>query len=113
MDGSIATIGISDHAQRELGNITFIELPEEGMNLSAGDEVAYIESVKASSPVFSSVSGVVTEVNTKLEDSPEGINYDPYDFGWIFRVKMNKPEELKLLMNAEEYGIFLNETKEK
>jgi len=112
VNGSIATIGISDHAQRELGDITFIELPEEGTQLNAGDEAANIESVKAASPVFSSVSGIITEVNIELENSPEGLNYDPYGFGWIFRVEMSAPEELESLMNEEEYEAFLLESKE-
>jgi glycine cleavage system H protein len=103
VDGDKATIGISDHAQELLGDLVFVELPEVGSAVSAGDTVAVVESVKAASDTYAPVSGEVIEVNEELEDSPERINDDPYGDGWMYRVKMDDPDEVDGLLNAESY----------
>jgi glycine cleavage system H protein len=109
VEDEIATIGISDHAQSELGDITFIELPEEDAEFNAGDELANIESVKAASPVYAPFAAKVTEVNADLEDSPELINQDAYGEGWICRMEVKDASELDGLLSAEEYEAFLEE----
>ena len=97
------TVGISDHAQELLGDLVFVELPEVGAALTAGDECAVIESVKAASDVYSPLTGEVTEVNEALADAPETINDDPYVDGWIFKLQAADPAELENLMDADAY----------
>jgi glycine cleavage system H protein len=99
----VATVGISDFAQQQLGDITFVELPEIDQELSQNDEVAVVESVKAASDIYSPVSGRVVEVNEALEDRPELVNSDPYGEGWLFKVELSDESELSTLMKAEEY----------
>ncbi len=103
VDGDVATIGVSDHAQELLGDLVFVELPETGSAVSAGDSVAVIESVKAASDTYAPVSGEIIEVNEELEDSPERINDDPYGDGWMYRVKMDDPGEVDDLLDADSY----------
>jgi glycine cleavage system H protein len=103
VDGDEATIGISDHAQELLGDLVFVELPEVGSAISAGDTVAVVESVKAASDTYAPVSGEVIAVNEELEDSPERINDDPYGDGWMYRVKLDDVAEIDGLMNADSY----------
>ena len=103
VDGDKATIGISDHAQELLGDLVFVELPEVGSAISAGDTVAVVESVKAASDTYAPVSGEVIAVNEELEDSPERINDDPYGDGWMYRVKMDDAAEVDGLMDAGSY----------
>jgi glycine cleavage system H protein len=103
VDGDVATIGVSDHAQELLGDLVFVELPETGSTVSAGDSVAVIESVKAASDTYAPVSGEIIEVNEELEDSPERINDDPYGDGWMYRVKMDDPGEVDDLLDADSY----------
>jgi glycine cleavage system H protein len=105
-EGDTATIGITDHAQEELGDVVFVELPEEGATLGAGDTFGTVESVKAVSDLYSPVGGEVIEVNTSLEDAPEKINEDPYGEGWI--VKLRTSEEANLL-SPEEYEKVVEE----
>lgn len=107
MEDNVATIGISDHAQAELGDITFVELPDDDMEMHAGDEVANIESVKAASPVFSPLSGTVIEVNNDLEESPETVNHDCYGAGWVYKLEVSDTDELSKLMDAEAYEAYL------
>ena len=102
VEGDIAVIGISDFAQKELGDITYADLPEVDDEVEAGEEFGALESVKASSDLVSPVSGVVVEKNEALEDAPELINQDHYE-NWIIKVKMDDPEELKNLMDAAAY----------
>lgn len=102
-DDGIATVGISDYAQGELGDVVFVELPEINSQISARDEVSVVESVKTASDIYAPVSGEIVEVNSKLEDSPEIINSSPYDDGWIFKIRMSNDEELLELFRAEEY----------
>jgi glycine cleavage system H protein len=107
VDGDTATIGISDFAQKQLGDVVFVELPEIGKALAAHQTIGSIESVKAVSEVFSPVGGEVTEVNTGLGDSPEAVNQDPHGKGWIIKVKMADPADLKALMKAADYEKYL------
>lgn len=103
-DGGQVTVGISDHAQSQLGDLVFVELPEVGSELSAGDACAVVESVKAASDVYSPISGKVTAVNEALESSPEMVNDDPYGDGWLFSVSMSDADELNDLMDTDAYA---------
>jgi len=102
-DGGVATVGISDYAQGELGDVVFVELPDVDSQVSARDEVSVVESVKTASDIYAPVSGVIVAVNELLEDSPETINSSPYDDGWIFKIRMENEEELQELLSAEDY----------
>ena len=106
-DGDVATVGITDFAQGELGDIVFVELPAKGTALEAGREFGTVESVKAVSEVFAPVSGTVVEVNTALQDTPEVVNTDPYGEGWILKVKGARAEELEGLMASAAYVAFV------
>jgi glycine cleavage system H protein len=105
--GDSATVGISDHAQEALGDITFVELPKTGAALKKAKECGVIESVKAASDLFSPVSGKVTEVNGSLETAPEAINADPYGTGWMFKLSGLSDAEFADLLDAAAYGKFL------
>jgi glycine cleavage system H protein len=105
-DGT-AEIGISDHAQSALGDLVFVEVPEVGRALSAGESCAVVESVKAASDVYSPVSGTVTAGNTALAAQPELLNSDPYGAGWLFRVQTNSPLDDAALMSAADYAKYL------
>lgn len=102
-DGSI-TVGITDHAQEELGDVVFVELPEVGTECAAGNEVAVVESVKAASDIYAPVSGTIIAVNSALEDAPEKVNESPYEDGWFFRIKPSDVSELEELLDAEGYA---------
>lgn len=99
----IVTVGISEHAQEALGDVVFVELPELGQEVSAGEEAAVVESVKAASDIYSPVSGEVIEVNELLVEAPETVNSAPYGEGWFFRVKAFDVAELDGLMDAQDY----------
>ncbi|WP_444895858.1 glycine cleavage system protein GcvH [Microbulbifer sp. EKSA008] len=101
-DGTV-TIGISDHAQDALGDVVYVETPEVGTNLAAGDEAGVVESVKAASDIYSPVSGEVVAVNEALEDAPETVNSSPYDDGWFFRIKPSDVSELDNMLDADTY----------
>lgn len=100
----IYALGITDYAQDKLGDVVFVEVPEEGAEVSAGDSVAVVESVKAASDIYTPVSGVIVEVNSSLEDAPEQVNEDPYENGWFFKIKISDPEEIEDLMDADSYA---------
>jgi len=103
-DGNgIVTIGITDHAQEALGDVVFIEFPEVGAELDAGDEAGVVESVKAASDIYTPVSGEVIAVNEALEDQPETVNASPYGDGWFFRIRLADPSELDELLDADGY----------
>ena len=102
VEGDIALIGITDYAQHALGNITYVDMPSEDDEVSAGEEFGAVESTKRASDLFSPVSGVVTEVNSALEDAPELINEDAYA-NWIIKVKMSDPSELETLLDPAAY----------
>ncbi len=103
IDGDIATIGISDFAQHELGDIVFVELPDVGSKVSAGEPCGSIEAVKAVEDLNCPVSGVVEERNGDLEDAPDTINKSPYEDGWLIKVRMSNMEELENLLSAADY----------
>ena len=105
VDGETAIIGISDHAQQAMGNIVYVDMPEEEDEVTANEDFGAVESVKAASDLISPVSGVVVEVNVALADAPELLNKDAYE-NWIIKVKMDDPEELKNLMDAAAYEKF-------
>jgi glycine cleavage system H protein len=107
IEGELVVVGISDHAQKALGDITFVELPRLNAKIEKGNECATIESVKAASDIYAPISGVVVEVNGTLENAPEKINQDPYGEGWMFKVKDYDKKELSSLMNAAAYEAFL------
>ena len=109
VDGDIATIGVSDHAQELLGDLVFVELPEEGSTVLVGDTVAVIESVKAASDTYAPISGDVIEVNSELEDSPEKINDDPYGDGWMYKIKIDDPSEVDDMLDATAYAELIAE----
>jgi glycine cleavage system H protein len=101
-DGSV-TVGITDHAQDALGDVVFVELPEVGTDLHAGQEAGVVESVKAASDVYAPISGKVIAINAALEDAPETINSDPYHGGWFYKIEPTDTAELDDLLSAEDY----------
>ncbi|MCF7849666.1 MAG: glycine cleavage system protein GcvH [Kiritimatiellales bacterium] len=103
LDEGIATVGITDFAQSQLSDLTFVELPEVDTEVSGGDEVVVVESVKAAADVYAPVAGTICEVNETLEDNPELINEDPFGRGWIFKIKLNRVEDVDNLLDAESY----------
>lgn len=106
IEGDIATIGISDYAQDALNDIVYIELPEKGESVEAGEAFGSVESVKAASDLTTPVAGTVEEVNTALEDDPEVINSDPYGEGWMIKVKLDGDADLSALMDAAGYKAY-------
>lgn len=107
VEGDTGTIGITDYAQKELGDVVFVELPQVGTQLDMGDELGSIESVKAVSELFSPVGGEVTEVNEALADKPELVNTDPYGDGWMIKIRLSSPDEVDELMTAEDYDDYV------
>ena len=101
-DGTV-TIGITDHAQDALGDVVYVEVPEVGSTVTAGEEAGVVESVKAASDIYSLVSGEVVEVNEQLQDAPETVNASPYDDGWFFRVRPDDLSELENALDADDY----------
>lgn len=101
-DGTV-TVGISDHAQEALGDVVFVELPDVGGTLAAGDEAGVVESVKAASDIYAPIGGEVIANNDLLEDSPETVNSDPYNDGWLYKLQPEDAGELEKLLSAEEY----------
>ncbi len=102
-DAMVGTCGITDHAQEMLTDIVFVELPEKGAHVEKGAQIGVVESVKAVSDVYAPVSGVIADVNTRLEESPELLNSDPYGEGWIFTIEIREKSELDGLMDASAY----------
>ncbi len=103
LEDGIATVGISDHAQEELTDVVFVELPELGKKVDLGDPTAVVESVKAASDIYSPLSGEVVEINPEVESDPSLVNSDPYGAGWIFKIKISKASELDALLSAAAY----------
>ncbi len=106
VDGDTVTVGVTDHAQQELGDITYLELPEAGDSISAGETFGVIESVKAASDVYSPVDGEVIERNDSAVEAPEVINSSPYDQAWLIKVKLSDPAQVESLMTPAEYNTF-------
>ena len=103
LDDGIATVGITDFAQSQLADLTFVELPEVGTEFEAGDEAAVVESVKAAADVYAPVSGEVVEINSELEDNPELINKDAFGAGWLFKLKVVDESDVDDMLDAESY----------
>ena len=103
LENEIATVGITNHAQDSLGDIVFIELPEIGKIVKAGDQVGVVESVKAASELYSPVSGIIIEINNELQNTPQLVNTDPEDTGWYMKIKLENTNELTKLMNFDQY----------
>lgn len=110
IDGSVATIGITDHAQEQLGDVVFVELPSIGDRVEKADAFGVVESTKAVSDVYAPLSGEVTEVNDDLPDNPELINEDPYGDGWMVKITLGDKADLEDLMTADEYRKFIEES---
>jgi len=108
-DGDEVTVGITDYAQDQLGDVVFVELPEAGRRVTAGDTVAVIESVKTASDIYAPVTGEITAVNGSLMDSPETINESPYEGGWLFVLQPEDPEAAEDLLSAEDYDALVQE----
>ena len=106
-DGTV-TIGITHHAQEELGDVVFVELPEIGAILGAGEEAGAVESVKAASEIYAPLTGEIVDVNGTLEESPETVNGDPYNDGWFFKMKLEDEGELTDLLDADAYADFID-----
>jgi glycine cleavage system H protein len=107
LEDDVITVGITDFAQRQLSELTFVELPEVGDFFEADDEVAVVESVKAASDIYAPVKGEIIDVNDSLEDSPELINNDPFGEGWIYKMRVSDPSDVEDLLTAEEYERLL------
>jgi glycine cleavage system H protein len=106
VDGDLAVIGITDHAQEQLGDVVYVELPKPGEGFAANESFGSVESVKAVSELFTPVSGEVAEANDSLNDEPEKVNKDPYNDGWMIKMKMSSPGEVDSLLTAAEYEDF-------
>jgi glycine cleavage system H protein len=105
----VATIGITDYAQHELGDVVYVDLPEVGDTFEANEPFGSVESVKAVSEIFCPIAGEVIEVNSKLEESPELINQSPHEKAWMIKIRISNPEELKEMLSSEEYEEYLQE----
>jgi glycine cleavage system H protein len=103
VNGDVATVGITDHAQHELTDVVFVELPEVGRKIKAGEACAVVESVKTASDIYSPVGGEITEINQAVVDDPALVNSEPYEDGWFYRVKLSDPADLNALMGPEQY----------
>jgi glycine cleavage system H protein len=103
LDGNVATIGITDYAQRELGDIVYVEVETVGKSLKSGDVFGTVEAVKTVSDLFLPVDGTITELNTALANSPESVNNDPYGEGWMVKMKVNSPADVEALMDSAAY----------
>ena len=112
VEGSEATVGVTDYAQHELGEVVYVELPKVGETVTKDEEFGTVESVKAASPIYAPVSGDVLEVNADLAERPETVNDDPYGDAWLIRIEMSDVSELDDLMTAEEYKDFIAEEAE-
>ncbi|MBT6093467.1 MAG: glycine cleavage system protein GcvH [Rhodospirillaceae bacterium] len=106
VDGDIATVGITNFAQEQLGDVVFVELPEVGATLASGDEAGVVESVKAASEIYAPVTGEITETNAVLEDAPDTVNSAPTGDGWFFKIKLSDASELDSLMDEAGYKAF-------
>ncbi len=107
VDGNVATVGITDHAQEELGDIVYVDLPKIGTALEKGKTFGSVESVKAVSDVYSPVSGEVVEINEALSTTPEQLNADPHGEAWLVKIKLTAPDEIKQLLSAADYQTYI------
>jgi glycine cleavage system H protein len=109
VDGDVATVGISDFAQDQLGEVVYVDMPGVGDALTAGDSFGEIESVKSVSELFAPISGEIVEINSALDDSPETVNSDPHGAGWMVKVRFDSDADLSSLLSADEYDAFITE----
>jgi glycine cleavage system H protein len=109
VENGVGTVGITDHAQSELSDVVYVDLPKVGAAATAGSTIAVIESVKAASDIYAPVSGEITEVNKDLTAKPELVNKDPFGSAWLFKIKLSKPEELDALKDAAGYKALIGE----
>ena len=109
VENGVGTVGITDHAQSELSDVVYVDLPKVGAQATAGSTIAVIESVKAASDIYAPASGEVTEVNSTLTAKPELVNQDPFGAAWLFKIKLSKPEELAALKDAAGYKALIGE----
>ena len=109
VEGDVATVGLTDHAQQELGDITYLELPEAGERVTAGEPFGVVESVKAASDVYSPIDGEIIDRNDAAVDAPEVINQSPYDGAWLIRVRIADPGQLDSLLDAQAYDAFVEQ----
>jgi glycine cleavage system H protein len=107
LDGEIATVGISDYAQKELGDVVYVELPVEGHHVKAGDEAVVLESTKAAVDIYTPVSGEIAAINTQLREYPEKVNHAPQTEGWLFKIKASNPSDLDELMDDKAYQKYI------
>jgi glycine cleavage system H protein len=107
VEGDIAVVGITDHAQKELGDIVYVDLPKVGARLEQGKTLGSVESVKAVSDIFAPVSGDVTEINEMLSTTPEKLNEDPHGAAWLVKIKLSAPDEVSRLLSAEDYQKYI------
>src|SRR5579859_7274536 len=107
VEGSIGTIGITDYAQHELGDVVFVELPKVGAEIKAGQSFGTVESVKAVSEIFAPASGTVAETNSALADAPEKINQEPHGAAWLIKLKLSDPKEIQILMDGAAYESYI------
>ena len=110
-DGDAGTIGITDHAQQELGDIVYVDLPKVGTRIDAGKSLGSVESVKAVSDIYSPVTGEITEINESLADAPEKLNTDPHGDAWLVKIRLSNPEEIQHLMSAAGYQDYVGAEK--
>jgi glycine cleavage system H protein len=108
LEGAVGTVGITDYAQKELGDVVFVELPKIGIKMNAGQSFGSVESVKAVSDIFMPVSGEITEINSSLVDAPEKINQDPQGSAWLVRIRLSDPQEASNLMDAAAYEAYVS-----
>jgi glycine cleavage system H protein len=111
VDGDVGTVGITDHAQQELGDIVYVDLPKPGTRVSQGSTLGSVESVKAVSDVYAPVSGEVTGINPALADAPEKLNADPHGEAWLVKIRLSAPAELEKLMSAADYQAYIGAEK--
>lgn len=107
VEGDVAVVGITDHAQKELGDIVYVDLPKVGARLEQGKTLGSVESVKAVSDIFAPVSGEVTEINEMLSTTPEKLNEDPHGAAWLVKIKLSAPDEVNRLLSAEDYQKYI------
>ena len=111
VEGDTGTIGITDHAQRELGDIVYVDLPKVGVRVELGKSLGSVESVKAVSDIYAPLSGEVTEINKSLADAPEKLNQDPHGAAWLVKIRLNAPAEIQDLMSAADYQAYIGAEK--
>ncbi|WP_297456455.1 glycine cleavage system protein GcvH [Persephonella sp.] len=109
VDGDDATIGVTDYGQHQLGDVVYVELPEVGSEVEAGDKIASVESVKAAIDIYSPLTGKILSINEDLKEDPSLVNVDPYGDGWIAEIQMSDPNELEDLMTADDYRAYIQE----